>query len=327
MCTSLTFINGDSYFGRNMDIGYSFQEQVVITPRNYPISYKKHPTSRKHYSMIGIACVVDGYPLYADAINEKGLGVAGLNFPGYAQYHDQVLADKYNITPYEIIPWILGTCATVEEARILVNGVNVYAEQFAPGIELATLHWMISDQKRSIVLESTKKGIEIYENPVGVMTNNPTFDFHLTNLSNYINCDPQDIKKKDVLGMEVMPLGHGTGGLGLPGDTSTTSRFVKAVFAKANSYCEKTESANISQFFHILGTVAVPRGFAVAEAGVYDYTTYTTCANQNTGVLYYKTYENNQISAVDMYKENLDSSELINYKMVLDQQINWVNIN
>ena len=325
MCTALTYKNGDSYFGRNMDIGYSFNEEVVITPRNYPITYKKNKTSTKHYAMIGIACVINNYPLYADAINEKGLGVAGLNFPCYAHYNEELIEDKYNITPYEIIPWILGECASVEEAKILLNNLNVYAEPFATGLELATLHWIISDKEKSIVLESTKDGIKIYDNPVGVMTNNPKFDFHLTNLSNYINCNAIDFQKKDVLGMEVMPLGHGTGGLGLPGDTSTTSRFVKAVFAKANSHCEKTEIANISQFFHILDTVAVPRGFATVKDGVYDYTTYTTCANQNTAVFYYKTYENSQISAVDMNKENLNFSELIRYKMVLEQQINRIN--
>lgn len=325
MCTALTFNNGNSYFGRNMDIGYSFNEEIVVVPRNFPINYKQFNTQTDHYAIIGVACVINNYPLFADAINEKGLGVAGLNFPRYAKYNENIMADKDNITPYEIIPWILATCETVEDAKKLLNNINVVAIPFMEGLELATLHWIISDKNSSIVLEVTEKGLQIHENPVGVMTNNPTFDWHMTNLSNYLNCNPIDLKSKDILGFNAKPLGHGTGGLGLPGDSSTTSRFVKAVFAKSSSKCEINENSNVSQFFHILDSVAVTRGFAVDINGIADYTTYSVCANQNKGIYYYKTYENNQISAINMNNVDLDSKELFEFKMILDQQINFIN--
>lgn len=325
MCTALTFNNGDSYFGRNMDIGYSFNEQIVIVPREYPLTYKKFKNQSSHFAIIGVACVINNYPLFADAINEKGLGVAGLNFPGYAKYNQEIVENVDNITPYEIIPWILATCETVDDARKLINNLNIVAIPFMKGLELATLHWIISDKTSSIVLEVTDNGVNIHENPVGVMTNNPTFEWHMTNLSNYLNCDPVDLKSKKILGFDANPLGHGTGGLGLPGDTSTTSRFVKTVFAKASSVCEMNENANVSQFFHILDTVAVTRGFAVDKRGVYDFTTYSVCANQNLGIYYYKTYENNQISAVNMYNVELNSKNLYEFKMELEQQINFIN--
>lgn len=325
MCTALTFNNGDSYFGRNMDIGYSFNEEIVIMPRNFPINYKKVDTQNNHFAMIGVACVIDNYPLFADAINEKGLAIAGLNFPRYAKYNQNIDDKMDNITPYEIIPWILATCETVADAKKLISKMNVVAIEFMEGLELATLHWIISDKKCSIVLEIAENGMNVHENQVGVLTNNPTFDWHMTNLSNYLNCDPIDLKTKNTLGYEVKPLGHGTGGLGLPGDTSTTSRFVKAVFAKASAKCEANENSNVSQFFHMLDAVAVTRGFAIDANGNADYTTYSVCANQNSGTYYYKTYDNNQISAVKLHNVDLDSKDLFEFKMILEQQINFVN--
>lgn len=325
MCTALSFKNNYGYFGRNMDIGYSFNEEVVFVPRNYDMKFKHYKNLKNHFAMIGVACVINDYPLFADAINEHGLGIAGLNFPDYAHYNENICDDKSNIAPYEIIPWILSTCKNVEQARELLSQINIISLPFLENLQLAPLHWIISDKENSIVLESTKDGVKIFDNPVGVLTNNPTFDWHLTNLSNYLGCCAVDLCEKDILGHTAKPLGHGTGGIGLPGDTSTTSRFIKTVFAKQNSKCEPEETSNISQFFHILDSVAVPRGFAVSKDGIADYTTYSVCASLDRGIYYYKTYDNNQITAINMHSENLDSSKLQQYKMITTQQIKYAN--
>ncbi len=322
MCTAIKWNNETSYFGRNMDIGYSFNEQVVITPRQYEIKFKKEKTIKNHYAIIGMAMVADNYPLYADAMNEKGLAMAGLNFPHYAYYPEKEDLNKVNVTPYEFILWVLGQFETVASVKEALQTLQFIAIPFKDSLPLATLHFMISDKKESIVVESTKDGLRVFDNPVEVMTNNPTFDFHLTNLSNYMNCSPIDMDEGSITSlMKVKALGHGVGALGLPGDTSTTSRFVKAVFLKSHAVSDGGEGSNLSTFFHLLDSVSVVKGCAVIDDGRYDYTTYASCMSLDEAIYYYKSYSNNQIHGITLFKEELDSKNLITFKLVTNQQV------
>ena len=186
MCTSIALTTGDFYFGRNLDLEYSFGEQVAVTPRQYPIVFRKAGECRRHYAMIGMATVVDGYPLYAEAANEKGLCIAGLNFPGNAFYSAQLSEDKANVSPFELPLWVLGKCACVEEARALLEQTHIMSIPFSEQMPLAPLHWHIADRESSIVVECMQGGMRVYDNPVGVLTNNPPFDFQLTNLRQYM---------------------------------------------------------------------------------------------------------------------------------------------
>ena len=185
MCTCINLKTKDNYFGRNLDLEYRFYEKVVITPRNYEFKLKREGNFRTKYAMIGMATVVDKYPLYAEASNEKGLSIAALNFPNNAYYVEEK-EGKINITPFELIPWALGNYANIEELRNSINNINLINIAFNEKIPLTPLHWMISDEKETLVLEQTKEGLKIYENPIGVLTNNPEFSFHLTNINNYI---------------------------------------------------------------------------------------------------------------------------------------------
>ena len=185
MCTAITYSTKDHYFGRNLDLEFSYREEVTITPRNYPFAFRKTSRIEQHYALIGMAFVVDDYPLYYDATNEKGLSMAGLNFPGNADYKDEC-ADMDNVAPFEFIPWILCQCASVEEARKRLDRINLVRINYSDELPLSPLHWMIADQKEVIVVESVKEGLKVYENPVGVMTNNPTFDKQLFSLNNYL---------------------------------------------------------------------------------------------------------------------------------------------
>ena len=133
--------------------------------------------------MIGMAAVVGDYPLYFEATNEKGLSMAGLNFPGNAHYGD--VAEGYdNVAAFELIPYLLGRCATVSEVRLSLERARVVNTNFSEGLPTSPLHWMISDAEESLTLECTRQGLKVYDNPFGVLTNNPTFDYHLTNVSN-----------------------------------------------------------------------------------------------------------------------------------------------
>lgn len=325
MCTSIAMLTHDFYFGRNMDIYYEFGERVVVTPRNFPFKFRRAGTMTRHLAMIGMAAVQEGYPLYAEAVNEKGLGMAGLMFDGNAFYPDTLDNNKSNVSPFEIIPWVVGKCSTVDEAKKLLTATHIINIPFSEKIPLTPLHWHIADRNSSIVVESVKEGLKIYDNPVGVMTNNPQFGCQLENLGNYLNLTvgiPQNVFSEKA---GVKPYSNGLGSFGLPGDYSSPSRFVKAAYLKLNSVCKDNETDSISQFFHILGSVSVPDGCVKLPQDDYNVTTYSCCVNADKGIFYYRTYTNSQITAVDMRRENLNSSGLREFPLVKDQQIAWLN--
>ena len=324
MCTAATYLTKDFYFGRNLDLHISYGERVTITPRNYPFTFRNGLQLNHHYAMIGMATVEQGYPLYLDATNEKGLRLAGLNFPGNATYYEKD-ERKDNIAPFELIPWILGQCATVEEARFKIRDLNLWNVQFNKEFPLSPLHWILADRDQCLTLEATASGFKIYENPVGILTNNPPFDYHMYNLANYMNITADIPKNRFSDKIDLTPYSLGMGGIGLPGDLSSASRFVKAAFTKMNSRSGDTESESISQFFHILGSVAQQNGLTAVEGGHYEYTIYSSCCNTDQGIYYYTTYENSQISAVDMNREDLEGQTIVSYPLITGQQIHYQN--
>lgn len=325
MCTSIAMNTEDFYFGRTMDIEYSFNEKVVFTPRNHPIAFRRNDTLRRHYAMLGMASVMEGYPLYAEAVNERGLCVAGLNFPDSAYYPPKEDPIRQNVSPFELILWLCAKCASVTDAKQLLASTHLVSIPFQDDLPLPPLHWHIADRERSIVLESTRNGMEIYDNPVGVLTNNPSFGFQTTNLCQYMNLTtscPQNCFSNI---KSLAPFGQGLGSFGLPGDYSPASRFVKAAYLSMNSVCEKDEMSSISQLFHILDSVSMIRGSVVTSKQLYDTTTYTCCMNATKGIYYYKTYSNSQLTAVDIHREDLEAETLKAYPLAADPQIAWAN--
>ena len=324
MCTAISFLTKDHYFGRNLDLEYSYHETVTVTPRNYPFRFRNGEHLQHHYAIIGMATVVEDYPLYYEATNEKGLSLAGLNFPGNAVYYPRA-AGKDNIAPFELIPWLLGQCDTVGQAEFLLQRLNLWNEPFNQQFPLSPLHWILSDRTRNLVLEPMSDGFEIHENPVGVLTNNPPFDFHMYNLANYMNLTSLPPQNRFSNQVDLKPYSLGMGGIGLPGDLSSASRFVKATFTKLNSLCGDSETESVTQFFHILGSVAQQKGVTCVRGNEYEFTLYSSCCNTDKGIYYYTTYGNSRITAVDMRRENLDSSALASYPLIVEQQIWYQN--
>lgn len=323
MCTASNYITDDHYFGRNFDYEISYNERVTVTPRNYVFKFRKIDDIKNHYAMIGIAAGIDGYPLYYDACNEKGLAIAGLNFAGNAVYR-QFEEGMVNITPFELIPYLLGKAASVAEARELLAEINLVDINFADELPLSPLHWMLSDGRDAIVVEPMADGLKVYDNPVGVMTNNPPFDKQLFYLNNYRGLSNRN--PENSFGVDLEEYSRGMGAIGLPGDLSSASRFAKVAFTRANSYSDSDEASSVSQFFHILGSVEQQNGCTfIDEPNLYEYTIYTSCYNTNKGVLYYRTYSNSQITAVDLNREDLDSDDLINYLLINEEQFNFIN--
>ncbi len=320
MCTGATYATKDHYFGRNLDLEFSYHETVTVTPRNFPFEFRKAPTLSSHHAIIGMAMISEGYPLYYDATNEKGLSMAGLNFPGNADYKPEV-TDKTNITPFEFIPWILGQYETIDEVKTALAGMSLVNISFSEQFPLSPLHWIIADKNQSITVESVKEGLKVYDNPVGVLTNNPTFDIQYFNLNNYMHLSKYAPVNNfsDKLDLDVYS--RGMGAIGLPGDLSSASRFAKVAFTKMNSISGDSESESISQFFQILGSVAQQRGCANVGDDKYEITIYSSCCNTDKGIYYYTTYENSQVTGVDMHKEDLDGSTLADYPLIKGQQI------
>ena len=324
MCTAATYKTKDFYFGRTLDYEFSYGDEVTITPRNYPFHFIDKGNMDSHYAIIGMAYVVDNYPLYYDAVNEKGLGIAGLNFVGNACYRDRVNG-KDNISQFELIPWILAQCSNVTDALKLIENLNILNVPFNDKLPLAQLHWIISDSERSITLESVKEGIKVYDNPIGILTNNPPFDYQMFELNNYMNLSRRSPENNFASNLKLDLYSRGMGAIGLPGDLSSQSRFIRVAFTKMNSISGTSEKESISQFFHILNSVDQQRGCCELENGKYEITIYTSCCNTNKGIYYYTTYDNHQINAIDMYKENLDTKELIRYPLIKEEQINFQN--
>ena len=324
MCTAAEYSTKHHYFGRNLDLEYSYHEEVTITPRHFPFQYRRMAAQKTHYAIIGMAFIAGGYPLYYDAANEKGLGMAGLNFPGNA-YYGEMKADADNIAPFVIIPWVLGQCGDLDEAKVLLSRMNLINENFSAQLPLSPLHWMLSDTSgRSIVVESVKDGLRVYDNPVGVMTNNPTFDIQLFKLNDYRNLTAEQGDNRFAEGLDLEQYSRGMGAIGLPGDLSSSSRFAKVAFTRMNSLSDDSEAGSVSQFFHILGSVEQQRG-CCRLGDKNEITIYSSCINLEEGIYYYRTYDNSQISAVNLHHTDLDADSLTHFELVKEQQVNYQN--
>ena len=324
MCTAATYKTKDFYFGRTLDYEFAYGDEITITPRNYVFNLRHMGTLSSHYALIGMAHVAGDYPLYYDAINEKGLGMAGLNFVGNAVYNE-VEKGRENVAQFEFIPWILGKCATVKEAKELLSRINLVKTPFSEQLPCAQLHWIIADKDEAIVVESMADGLHVWDDPAGVLTNNPPFDQQMFMMNNYMHLSPKQPENyfSEQLGLKAYS--RGMGALGLPGDLSSASRFARVAFVRDHSFSGESEAESVSQFFHILGSVDQQRGCCEVEPGKYEITLYTSCCNGDKGIYYYTTYENHQISAVDMHKENLDGEKLITYSPIKNEQILFQN--
>ena len=328
MCTAATYKTKDFYMGRTLDYEFSYGEEITITPRNYEFNFRHAGQLKSHYAIIGMAFVAGGYPLYYDAVNEKGVGMAGLNFVGNAAYEEVILDDESDViqvAQFEFIPWILSQCSSVIEARTKLSQMRLTKTPFSKQLPAAQLHWIIADKDDCIVVESMKDGLHVYDNPVGVLTNNPPFPMQMFELNNYAGVSRKQPESTFAGVLKLNAYSRGMGGMGIPGDLSSQSRFVKVAFTKLNAVSGSDEMESVSQFFHILGSVDQQRGCCEVADGKFEITIYTSCCNATKGIYYYTTYDNHQISAVDMTKEDLNTKNLICYEVITGEHIQMQN--
>ena len=282
MCTAVTYKTKDHYFGRNLDLEYSYEETVTITPRNFPFDFRKMRRMENHYAIIGMAYVAEGYPLYYDGTNEKGLSMAGLNFPQSAHYFVENTPDKANISPFELIPWVLGQCATLSQVRQLLTETTLIRQNFSPTLPVTPLHCLAADTSGSLVIEPVAEGLRLHENPTNVLTNSPRFELQLAHLERARSTST------------------------LPGDSSSISRFIRAA-----DLLRHTDGGDpVTELFHLLDAVAMVQGHT-GEA----ITRYTACCDTASLTYYYSTYENRRITTVRLRPEYLEAGKLISYPL------------
>ena len=273
MCTSIAYHGNGFCFGRNMDIEYSFGERLIVCGRRFPFNFRCANTILEHNAIIGVGTVIDGYPLYADAMNERGLCIAGLNFPGYAHFPKDS-DSRLKIAPYELIPYLLGSCASVDDVRTVLSDTCIVDIPFCDDVPNATLHWHIADRASSITLESTTQGLRLYDNSVNVLTNSPPFDFQLEHFFAYSNLSSTSRGERHSLGY---------GAVGLPGDLSSMSRFVRAAFLLGCSPKELSDDSACDHLLSLLAAVAMTDGAVTDGEGKTHRTVYSSCMYPDAG--------------------------------------------
>ena len=309
MCSCINILGDNGFFGRNMDLDHSFNEKVIITPRNYIIKFKKEKQIENHYAFIGIGTIINDYPLYAEASNENGLSIANLNFKNLAKYHPHN-KEKKNYAIYEICLLLLSKCKSVKEAKKMLKDVNVLSVPFNENTPLTDLHIMVSDSKESIVIETDDCGFNIYDNDYNVLTNNPNFPYHRYNVSNYMYLDNNEIKNSINPKVHLNKYSLGLSSFGLPGDYSSTSRFVRAFFNKSKVVFPEDNKERIITYFKLLDSVSIIKGCVKTSNG-YHYSRYASCFSYNDKSFYYKTYYSNEIVKINMFNKDLSQNKLI----------------
>lgn len=323
MCTSLTLPTPNRrLFGRTLDLDTHFGERVTLTPRRYAFAFNGSSPQPNRYAMLGMAAVADGYPLYAEAMNERGLCMAGLRFAGNAVYADAPAVGKINLTPWELIPYFLGRYATVNEVRNALREVCVVDRPFARNMPNAPLHWHVTDQNPdhgSLVLEITTAGMRVYEDAVGVLTNNPPYPYQLAQYAAFASLSARPRRAESPAGADFSSLGDGA--RGLPGDYSSASRFIRAATLRrwVAEWMQTqpqggeagTAPSPLDRFFAILGAVSPMAGAVLTEAGSSHRTLYTCCMDGEAGAYHYFTEEDTSVRSVSLTGANAEGEALI----------------
>ncbi|MEN6459564.1 MAG: choloylglycine hydrolase family protein [Thermoguttaceae bacterium] len=310
--------DGSVIAGRTLEFAADLQSSVIVIPRatEYTGSPPGDKPGLRWTSQYGCAGA-NGFriPAIVDGLNEKGLGVGLFYFPGYAKYQDIKERDvAKTIAPWEVPVYLLGTCANVKEATEAMRNIRV-GEVVQKDMGMAPpCHYIVHDSNgRCVVLEYVGGQLKIHDNPLGVITNSPAFDWHLTNLCNYVNLTVNNVPPVDVAGVRLPSLGQGSGMLGLPGDFTPPSRFIRAVAFTQSALPVATAQDGVLQAFHILNQFDIPQGAARGEEDgkhVTDYTLWTSVSDLTRLRYHFRTFDNSRIRMIDLKKMNLDAKQI-----------------
>lgn len=313
MCTGVRFndANGNMYFGRNLDWSVGYGQKIVVTPKGYRYHSAFLGEMTPKYALIGMGIIEENVPLYFDCGNEAGLAIAGLNFPGYAQYEPNAVDGKTNVSAYEFPLWVAMNFATVDEVEAALKNVAIVAKPINEKYPVSMLHWIIGDKDRSIVVEYTSAGMQIFHNDVDVLTNQPGYGWHKENLRNYMNITSPQPEKVTWGKAELTAFGSGSLMRGLPGDFYSPSRFVRVAYYNTHYPVKATEEENVSRLFHTLTGVAMIDGGAQMADGQFEKTVYTGGFSAATKTYYWNTYDDPAIQKAALGNYDINSTELL----------------
>lgn len=314
MCTAMSLIakNNNVFFGRTMDFSYELDPEVYIVPRNYTwnTGINNHAVTNK-YKFIGIGQNI-GKVTFADGANELGLAGAVLFFPGYADYnyYENSNENRISIASIDIMNFVLGNCSDVKDAIRTLNNINIVGVEDSVTNSVAPLHWILIDKSGDcITVEKTANGLQIFNNQLKLLSNSPNFDWHMTNLRNYLNISPFQSESVSWGDITITPFGQGAGTFGLPGDYTSPSRFVRTAYLKSFATVPTSDEEAVNTCFNIMKGVTIPRGTVITKRETDDYTQYTAFMNINSGDYYFNTHSNNQITKMSI--NQTDSSDIV----------------
>lgn len=315
MCTAVSFRTPDLYVGRTLDAESTLGEEIVICPRHSLLSLRNAPPVRSEQAIIGIAHMEGDTPLWYDGMNRAGLCMAALRFPDFSARFPFPVAGRLTLTTFELIPWVLGSCSTVAEVRERLEGVILSAEDYSDRLPCAPLHWMLADERETVVLEQTERGLHLYDDPVQVLTNSPPLPDQLRSLTSYAALSPDPPRGTCLPGVEPTPFSEGLGSEGLPGGLSSPARFLRAAFTAAHALREGDADRRLLQCFHVMGSVEQVEGCCRTWNGGLERTQYTVCYDTKRLTCCYTTYENRQINAVSLRPAAEDGTGLVRYPL------------
>ena len=328
MCTGLTLSTNEKYhfFGRNLDVPTTYQQHILVVPRQYQWENSvMNEMMQSRYSCIGMGIVINQHPLLFDAVNEVGLAGAGLNFTRYAKFSDKI-SSKQNVSGSNVLYWALSQFKTIEELKVALQDLVITNTEVVKGLEVAKLHWMFTDLSgKSIVVEYTKEGIQVFDNPVGVLTNDPGFKWHMTNLNHYVTLNANSPEAMDMDDYQIRPFGHGSGRFGIPGDGTPASRFIRTAFYKQTTIAEEGEIEGVTAFLKILDQVSIPKGSEIGPRGEMNHTLYQSVMCQESKTYYYTDYNNRRLNAVKLTEQLSSISQITIYSYLNAQDINYQN--
>jgi len=325
-CTGLFLKNkAQGYvYARTLEFGQDLYSQILFVPRKYtftsptPAADQGGLTWHSKYAVIGTNAF--GFNYFVDGVNEKGLAGGLFYFPGFAEYQDITPQNyKKSLPMWELLTWILTNFSSIQEIKQELPNIYVSTASIPGKEEIPPAHLIIHDSwGNSLVIEYVNGKLHLYDNPLGVITNSPPFDWHLTNLRNYINLSPINAPNKTMSGISFSQLGQGSGMLGLPGDFTPPSRFIRITAFTQSAPEAPTELDGIYQAFHLLNNFDIPKGTVADKSGVLEYTQWTSAIDMKNKVYYIKTYENFQLQKIELMKQNLmaekPSTFSLNYK-------------
>ncbi|MBD7919323.1 choloylglycine hydrolase family protein [Cellulomonas sp. Sa3CUA2] len=313
MCTGIRFSDGSGhlYLARNLDWTSGYGQRVVATPTGYAPQSPFGAVPEIRHAVIGMGIVEEGTPLYFDCGNDAGLAVAGLNFPGYAQYATGPVDGATNVAAYEFPLWVVSQFASVDEVEAALADVVIVDKPINEKYPSSLLHWIIGDATRAIVVEYTADGMHVFDDDVDVLTNQPGFAWHHENLRNYLNTSPDFPEPTPVGRASLTPFGSGSHMRGIPGDYYSPSRFVRAAYVNSHYPERGTEEENVSRAFHTLQQVAMVDGAAAMGSGEFEITVYTGLFSSATTTYYWNTYEDPAIQSVALADLKPDGTELV----------------